>query len=103
MARQRIRCEQDDVDEEHKRADTHSKFSVPPERVVSVFPQEREKYDGEIQRVAMKVLQNEWKLRFATIRAFWLANGACRRIGEKRAVVRLAIVVAGGAKTQRPP
>src|ERR1700749_520701 len=103
MARERVGREKNDDDEEDERAYAHAEFSIPPERVVRVFPQEREKNDREIQRVAMKVLQDERKLRFAAVRAPRLTDSACRRIGEKRAIVRFAVVVAGGAKTQRPP
>src|ERR1700722_3909322 len=88
IARQRVRRQQDDVDEQHERADAHPKFSVPPERVVRVFPQKCEKNDREIERVAMQILQNERKLCFTAVRAFRLTNGTRRRIGEKRAIVR---------------
>src|SRR6266404_6309312 len=50
----------------------------------------------------MQVLQDEGKLCLAAVGApFALADGAGRRIEEERAIVCLAIVVAGGAKAER--
>src|SRR5262249_19787893 len=48
----------------------------------------------------MKVLQDEWELRFAAVGALWLTNRASRWVHEKRSIIGLPIVVAGCAKAQ---
>src|ERR1700759_4028645 len=101
MARQRICREQDDVDEHHEGSDAHSELSVPPECVVDVLPQKRDEDDGEIERVAVEILKDERKFRLATVGALRFPNGTRGRICEKSAIIRFAVVVTGGAKTQR--
>src|SRR5579872_2253597 len=67
-----------------------------------VVPEKSKEHEREIEKVAVNILQNERKLRFALVFAFGrLAHGASRWIEEKRAVISLAVVVAGGAKTER--
>ena len=50
----------------------------------------------------MDVLQDQWKFCFAAIAVSWLADRACRRIKKKCTVIRFAVVIARGAKSQRP-
>ena len=50
---------------------------------------------GEPQKVAMEILQDQRKASFAEIGLARLADGARRRIGPERFVVRAAVVVTG--------
>ncbi len=78
-------------------------FAAEEEGFYGVVPEEAEKNNREIKKVAMNVLQDKWKRSFATI-VFangGFANGAGRRIEKKGAVVGFAVVVAGGAKAER--
>src|SRR5437588_7457517 len=49
----------------------------------------------------MHVLEDERELRLSAVGALALADRAGRRIHEIRAVISLAVVVAGGTKSQR--
>src|ERR1700730_1992129 len=101
MARQRIRREENDVDQQHQRAHTHSKFPFKIEREEDVFPQKEQEQQRKIQKIPVYVLQNERKFRLALVVPLSFAYRASRRVQEKRAIVGLAVVIAGSAKGQR--
>src|SRR5579859_1005560 len=73
-----------------------------PEGAYCVIPEKTQEHDGAIEKIAMKVLQDEREPGFAPIVAMCrLTHGASRRVHEKRAVISLAIVVAGDAEAER--
>src|SRR5215813_4920162 len=49
----------------------------------------------------MQVLQDEGKLGLALVAMPRLADGAGNRVEEEGSIIRLAVVVAGGAKRER--
>ena len=52
----------------------------------------------------MQVLENKWERRLAPI-TVWpsFADRACRRIKKERTIISFAVVVTGGAKSERRP
>src|SRR5437660_4469167 len=65
------------------------------------FHKKTMKNEGEIQKMAMQVLQDEREFRLAFVFAARLTHRAGRRIQEKGPIVSLAIVIARHAKSQR--
>src|ERR1700686_3045646 len=101
MAGQRIDGKQDNVDQQNQAADADAKLPVEKETLDRVVPQENQEKNREIKKIAMHILQNKWKGRFAAIFAIGgLAHGARGRIEKKCAIVSFAVVVTGGAKSQ---
>src|SRR5260221_1989954 len=103
VAGERVEREEADIQEHDYCAEADAEFAAEEEGFYGVVPEEAEKNNREIKKVAMNVLQDKWKRSFATI-VFangGFANGAGRRIEKKGAVVGFAVVVAGGAKAER--
>ncbi len=99
MAGKSVERKQDNVESEDERADSDAEVAVEEEGTNGVVPEETDKENREVKEIAMNILQDERKSRFATIIA------ACRftyragwRIEEKGAVKRLAVVVTSAAK-----
>src|SRR4030088_2884289 len=69
-----------------------------PQRSVTVIEQDEHEDDGEVQKVAMDVLQNQRKFLLAAIALARLAHRARNRIRPESLVVRAAIVVASEAE-----
>src|SRR5580704_15942839 len=66
-----------------------------------VVPEKPKKYERKIEKIAVNVLQDKGKRRFALVVSFGgLAHGTSRRIKEKCAVISFAVVVARGAKPE---
>src|SRR5260370_9897121 len=103
MARQRISGQENDVDQQHQRAHSHSEFPVKVEGLKHVFPQEKQEQDRQIQKISMYVLQNKRKSRFALVVPLPFAHRASRRVQEKRPIVGLAGVIAGSSEAEWPP
>src|SRR5688572_28681076 len=101
VARERVERKQNDVGEQDQRTNPDSEAAIKPERVNRVVPENDQEDERNVEKVAMQVLQDEWKGSLAAIpvRAAF-ADCARGRIEKERAVVSLAIVVTGGAKTQ---
>src|SRR5712692_9924728 len=79
-------------------------FRREPKRSDRVVPENEEKDDGDVKKITMQVLQDEGKTGFAAIAMrVRLAHRASGRIKKESAIVSLAVVVAGGAKTERCP
>src|SRR5258708_3287411 len=77
-------------------------MTIEEERADGVVPKETDEKNREVEEVAMDILKNEGKSRFAAIiPARRFTDGAGGGIEEKRAVVRFAVVVARSAKAQR--
>src|SRR2546428_2553208 len=108
MARQRVAGQQDDVRQQHQRADTYAKVSshgrVKPKSRNRVVPENHQEDDGNIEKVAMQILQNKGKPCFASVTsARRLADRTGRRIEKKRAIVSFAIVITRRPKAERRP
>src|ERR1700722_6831806 len=103
MARQGVNGKQDDVEQKNQAAHANAKLPVEEKTFDRVVPQKNQENNREIKKIAVHILQNKRKRRFAAIfAAGGLAHGARGRIEKKCAIVRFAVVVAGGAKSQRP-
>src|SRR5260370_24783866 len=87
MARQRISGQENDVDQQHQRAHSHSEFPVKVEGLKHVFPQEKQEQDRQIQKISMYVLQNKRKSRFALVVPLPFAHRASRRFPEKTPII----------------
>src|SRR5437588_11482464 len=75
-----------------------------PKRSYRVVPEDDQKDDCDIKKIAMEILQNERKARLPTVTMrMRLADRASRWIEKERAVISFAIVIAGGAKPERRP
>src|SRR5260370_10075468 len=103
MARQRISGQENDVDQQHQRAHSHSEFPVKVEGLKHVFPQEKQEQDRQIQKISMYVLQNKRKSRFALVVPLPFAHRASRRVQEKRPIIGLAVVITGSSEAEWPP
>src|ERR1700676_3053331 len=102
MARQRVNGKQDNVEQQNQAADANAKLSVEEETIDRVMPQKNQEKNREIKKIAMHILQNKRKGGFAAIFAVGrFANGTRGRIEKKCAVIGFAVVVTGGAKSQR--
>src|SRR5712664_3441497 len=102
MAGKRIRRQENDVDQQHKRAHTHSEFPVKVESLKHVFPQEKQEQHGKIQKISVHILQNKWKFRLALVVPLPFGHRTSRRVLEERAIVGLAVVIAGRSEAQWP-
>src|ERR1700756_655144 len=102
MARQRIRRQQNDIDQQHQRAHTHSELPVKVESLKHVFPQEKQEQHRQVQKISMDILENERKSRFALVVPIPFAYRTSRRVQEKRAIVGFAVVIAGSPEAQWP-
>src|ERR1700739_1786289 len=92
MAGEQIQREQHNINEQNQSAHANAKMAVKPESADGVIPEQAEEDDGAIQKIAVKILQDEREAGFATIVAMGrLADGTARRVHEKGAIVCLAI------------
>src|ERR1700688_4927522 len=102
MARQRVNGKQGNVEQQNQAADANAKLSVEEKTLDRVMPQKNQEKNREIKKIAMHILQDKWKDRFAAIFAVGgLSHGAARRTEKKCAIVSFAVVVTGGAKSKR--
>src|ERR1700722_11173071 len=102
MARTCVKSQQNDICQQHKRTYTDSNPIRKEEAVNCIPPQEGEKYNRDIKKPAMKILQNEREGGLAAVAPLArFANSAGRRIQKERAIVRLSIVVAGRPESER--
>src|SRR6266550_2207559 len=108
MARERVERKQRDIRDQDQRADADAEvfacWRVKPESTDRVVPEYYQKDQRDIEKITMQILQDKWELSLAAIAVrMRLANGAGRRIKKERAIVSFAIVVTGGAKSERRP
>ena len=103
MAREGVQRQQRRVDDEDERAQPHPEPPVEPKGEDGVPPQEGEDGQGEPEEVAVDVLEHEGEARLPEIPLGPVAHRAARRRSEERPVVRLAIVIAGGAEPAGDP
>src|ERR1700676_5100582 len=102
MARQRVDGKQSNVNQQNQAANTNAELPIEEKSFDRVMPQENQEKNRKIKKIAMHILQDKWKGRFAAIFAVGrLAHGARGRVEKKCGIVRLAVVVTGAAKSQR--
>src|SRR6266851_5875691 len=103
VAGESVKRKKEDIDRQDERAYADAKMAVEEERANGVVPEKNDEKNRQIKKVAMDILQDEWKSGFASVvvaRRF--ANRASRGIQEECAVVGFAVVIAGGTKAERP-
>ena len=107
MAAEGVARQQDRVRRQDEAADADAEAwrrrRRKPERLDGVEGQDADEEQAEVQEIAMDVLQNQRKRSLPQILLTRLADGARRRVGPERLVVRAAIVVAGDAEPARRP
>src|SRR2546428_7084547 len=101
VAGERVAGEEQDVREHDERPETDAEPSAEVEREDRVPPQEREDDRGEVQEVAVEVLDDEGEARLAGVAAAHVGDGARRGRPEERAVVAAAVVITGDAERDR--
>src|SRR5262249_31448068 len=95
MAREAVARERGRAGEQDERADAQAEGGTVAHRGHHVPTQEEEVEEGDVEQVAVEVLQDQGEGGLATVaRAPELADGTRRRVEEVRAVVRLPVVVA---------
>ena len=103
MARQRISCQKDYVEQKDESADSHSDSPIKKECSERVTPKKEEEDEADIQKVAMEILQNKRKRSLAPITMLPVfADGAGGWIEKKSPVVSLPVVVTRDSESQRP-
>src|ERR1700704_5830610 len=106
MAGKQIHRKQHNVHQQNQCANADAKMQLligpqEPEGSDGVIPEEAQEDDGAIKKIAMEILQDKRKTGFAAIVSMCrLAHGAARRVQEERAIVSLAIVIAGHAEAE---
>src|SRR5438309_4993032 len=110
MTRQRVASEKGHVREEQDASEAEPQAARAGDRrsgdrLARVEPQEEQRDEGEIQEIAMDVLEDERERRLERVAAMdgWLADGAARRVREVEAVIGLPVVVAGRPEAERHP
>src|ERR1051326_6763514 len=78
-------------------------MAVEVEGANRVVPEEADLHRGHVERKAVEVVEDPRKHHLAAIPALRLRDGARPRAPEEQAEVRLAVVVARGAKSERRP
>jgi len=103
MAGKRVERQQNDIRSQDKSAQADAEMPVEVEGLNNVVPEKQNEHDCDVEKITVKVLKDERKLRLTLIFAFRrLTDGARRRIEKKRPVVSFAVVIAGSAKPERP-
>src|SRR5687767_6469181 len=96
--------EQNRIDRQHDRARGDPELSPGPERFPDVVPEKEKHQQRYVQKIAMKVLEDEREGRLAAIVSTPpLRDRASGRMQREGSVVRLAVVVAGETESTRCP
>src|SRR6267142_6470242 len=104
MTGEGVKRKQNDIGKQHQRTDADTKMSIKPEGANRVVPENDQKNESDVEKITMEVLQYQRESRFTAIFVRpGFAYGTSRGIKEERAVVSLAIVIAGGSKTEGRP
>src|SRR6266705_3534295 len=102
VAGEAVERERSGGDQQHERADPDADAAPEARPLEHVAPEEEEVDERDVERVAVEVLEDEGEGGLAAVAVpARLAHRARRRIEEVRAVVGLAVVVAGGAEEDR--
>ncbi len=109
VAAQGVAAQQDHVDGEDQSADADPESGLPGGRILEphglpgVVGEDHDEDEGEVQEVAVHVLQDQRERALAAVALARLAHRAGRRVGPERLVVGAAVVVAGQAEAARRP
>src|ERR1022692_1628336 len=105
VAAECVAAEQDDVDQHDPGAEPELHVAVGCEEgEVDVIPEEAGDDQHEVEEEPVEVVEEERERGLAAVFAVAeLTDRARRGVPEERAVVRLAVVVAGGPEQQRRP
>src|SRR5579871_426546 len=103
VASEGVAAQQDHVDEKNYRTEAYAEVTIEPHREPNIVGEQDQEEDGEIQKIAMDVLNDEREGALAEIFFARLTDGASGRIGPERFVVGAAIVVAGEAESAWGP
>src|SRR5262245_20984740 len=108
MAAERVAAEEQNVQGQHKRSHAHaerlpSRSVRKPQRAPNIMGQDAEERQRKIKKVAVNILDNEWKRIFSKVSVSWFTNRTRRWVGPKRFVVCAAIVVASKPESRRRP
>src|SRR5262249_1503696 len=98
VAWERVQAQEGAIEKQHDGPAPHPAFPVPVERLGEGVPAKDEEQEREVHRVAVQVLEQE-QLTLAVVVA-WVPrpDRTCGRRHVERAVIRLAVVVAGEAE-----
>src|ERR1700733_6874692 len=101
VAAERVAGEQRGIRREHQGADADAEMFyavvVEPERLPNVVRQQHDEDQGEVQEIAMDILDDQGKSALAEIALARFADRAGGRVRPERFVVRAAVIVAGEA------
>src|SRR5258708_25805632 len=105
VAAERVAREQNHIDQHDERADSNAESRRtarhrPTGRQENVIRQDENEDDGGVHEESVQVLKDEGKARLAFIAVPSLADSTGDGIEEKCPIVRLAVVIAGGAESQ---
>ncbi len=109
MAAERVAAKEDDVGRQDERTETNAEADGPgrrigePQRQPHVIGEDDDEEQRQIEKVPVDVLEDQRERALAEIRLARLADGARRRIGPERLVVRPAVVIAGEAEAAGRP
>src|SRR5579863_10113341 len=103
MTAERVSAEQNDVGEQNQSPNPDPEMSVEPAGVPDVVGKDHEEDQGQIEEIAVDVLQDQRKRALAAILLARLTYRAGRRVSPEGLVVRAAVVVTGDAKASRRP
>src|ERR1051325_7213795 len=103
VARKSIGGQKDYIDEHDQRAEADTKFAIEVESFENVIPEKAEEQDGEIEKIAMNVLQDERKASLTTIvfAEAGFAHSTGGWIEKEGPIVSFAVVVASGGEAKR--
>ena len=105
MTRESVKGEKANVDEHDHDAEADAEFAAEAESFENVIPKKAEEEDGEIEKIAMNVLQDEGKRSFATIvfAEAGFAHSTGGRVEKESAIVSLPVVITGQPEATRCP
>src|SRR6185437_1720597 len=104
VTRKSVEREHDDVHAHDDRAEADTKVAIPVVGDDGVVPEEDKEQNRKIKEITVNVLKDKGKPSFAPVFSFrGLPDRASRRIEKKSAVIRFAVVVARGTKTEWSP
>src|SRR5689334_1826924 len=100
VARNRVDGEQDHVHQHDDAAEADEQAAIENKGDDGVVPEKAQNNERGVKEITVHILKNEGELRLATVRPLAFAYRTGGRVHEIGAVVSLAVVVAGGAKSQ---
>src|SRR5829696_2733267 len=101
VAGQRVQPQEEGVDQQHHRAQADAPALGEVEGPQGVPGQDDRERQGQVEEVAVDVLEDEGEAGLAGVAGPGVGDGAGRRRQPERPVVRLAVVVAGQPEPER--